>query len=226
MKRRTISCIAVLAAMLVAGEAATADVALTGLNQFSAGSGGATGGQFWNSLGGDGVFNLYAIASHDIDGPFINSGNAAAASINVPLTVGTHQFTIYGQPGGAASHAGLNLFINDAAAPAISVFAPHNSSDIAPNFSASTRSLTGTIVAGAGTLSFTLDNLTVSLTDYIWTSPGQSLGTRDRVQATNNAPGNGNDLLGQFTLVVVPEPATIMLLGLAGLSLLHGRRGI
>ncbi len=176
MRRWTISCIAVLAVTLAAGKAATADVVLTGLGQFSAASSGAAGSQFWNTLGGDGNFNLYVIASSDIDGPFINSGNAAAASVNLPLTVGTHEFTIYGQPGSAASHAGLNLFFNDAVPPAISVLAPHNSSTIAPNFSSSTRSLTSTIVAAAGTLSFTVDNLTVSLTDYIWSSPGQSLG--------------------------------------------------
>ena len=184
-----------------------AAVNLTGAIQFSTNnSGNATsGGQVWNTLGGDSHFNLYAIDG-DLGGAFINSGNGPATSINVPLPDGDYLLTIHGEQGGSdTGFAGLNLFFNgDNSTPGISVFAPLKTSMASdPAVSAnsgSTRKLDGTSTPGAGTLTYVNGSTRVTLTRYFWAIP--SVFTSDRVSSSNNVPSGNNDYIGQFLLSV------------------------
>src|SRR5262245_23215756 len=73
----------------VPGPSATATT-LSGAIHFSSDSAGAPfGGQIWNTHGGDFIFNLYFSTTSDGSTPFLNSGDGAAASINIPLAAGT-----------------------------------------------------------------------------------------------------------------------------------------
>jgi hypothetical protein len=55
------------------------------------------------------------------------------------------------------------------------------------------------------------------------TDAGSALWFEDGI-ATGKTPGTGAYLLGSPTLIQVPEPATLGLLGIAGLGLLARRR--
>jgi hypothetical protein len=197
---------------------AAAQLALTGLINYSTdGSGAVAGSDAWNTRGGDSIFNLYVTAPNtSVGDPFINSGNGPTTSINVPLTPGTNQFFLFGNPGGGPTFYGLNLFFNaDNTNPGISVFAGLNTGSPPPFAadSAATRALDGSSIAGSGSLSFTADGFMATLTDYRWTAPGVI--PFDRVSTFDSSPGEGQDFIGSFTLQVspVPEPGSLLLGG-------------
>ena len=84
-----------LLAALGVGQAAT----LTGIVAFNTASTGASGGQGWNTLGNppgssELLWNLYLTQQGSgLNGAFINTGGAAATSINIDLSVpGTYTF--------------------------------------------------------------------------------------------------------------------------------------
>jgi hypothetical protein len=198
---------------------------LTGAVHFSAGAAGEyTGGQLWNTVGGDGLYNLYLIES----GSPVNSGNGASTSPNFALVAGnTYVFEIRGEPGANFANFGLNLMFDGLTAPSISVFRQVNGGgSIAANSNANTGALTGATVAGSGVLSFVSGADTITLTDYSWfVSPTAA---SDAVNAFNNTPSGANDFIGSFTLEVttetaIPEPATLVLLA-AGLVMIASMR--
>ena len=213
--KRAVVCTIVVMAGCVTGSALT----LTGLGVYSTdGSGNPSGGQFWNTLGGDSLYNVYLRQS----GGWINSGNAGAARVSIAMTPGVHTFEIYGQPGSAA-HFGLSLmFDSDDANVRI---AAHNASSGGPTGFSVTSSgnvydLGMTLRATPNSLSYSSGGTTATLTKFVYETPSASPG--DLVQAFNNVPGSGNDYHGVFELTVpVPEPFT---LGLAGLGLAVGIR--
>ncbi len=211
---------------------ANADSTLTGAILFSADSSGAASGfESWNTLGGDGIYNLY-VTTGELGDPFINSGNSALTSISIPLSPGTHTFSIFGERAtqGAISHYGLNLFFNGSASPDLSVFAPRTTSSTPPyaaftaNSSANTFKLDTSPVPAAGTLSYVFSGQIITLTGFFWAAPETVFGM-DRVSPANNAPSGIGDYVGQFTVSVtaVPEPTVAALLA-AGLFLLAGRK--
>ena len=206
---------------------------LTGLIGFSASSdGSALGGEIWNTRGADGWYNLYVIEGA-ADGVFINSGDGAEARISIPLTEGTHTFTLFGEIGAEVPHQALNLFFDgDDVNPGISVVAELNQSATPPfpaftlAGAAGSRALDGeTLVNGAGTLLFTSGAASVELTDFRWSVP--NVYNLDRVDAVTVGPNGNRDAIGQFTLqVTVPEPSGTCLAGsLAAIWVARRRRG-
>jgi hypothetical protein len=231
--RRWTSPLVALALLLALGPGTASATFLSGAIVFSTDAdGNASGGQIWNALGGDGFFNLY-LTSGTPAAPFLNSGNGAAASVNVALTPGTYTFALFGNPGGAIANNGINLFFNGAnASPGLSAFAPLQSAgNPNPGFSVippgrSTLTLGGAGVGSSGSLGFDDGSTTVTLTDFQWATPA-FLGL-DRVSSNDNTPGGGNDFVGSISLSVtgVPEPSGLALVGLGAAVLLgYARRG-
>lgn len=173
---------------------------LSAITQFSADASGAfSGGQAWNTRGGDAVYNLYVEKDTP---PLLNSGNAAGASISVPLVPGTYTYYLYAEQGGLPSfpYAGVNLFFDGQSVPGISAYAPVDTSGGSPNGSASTADLDGNAIAGANTLTATVGGMTVTLSNFLFTSLGS--GSPDVVSAFNNAPSGATDFVASFTLTV------------------------
>ncbi len=214
--------------MIFGGSAAAST--LSGLTEFSTdANGNSFGGQVWNTLGGDFIFNLYVapgpIATNNA---FVNHGNGALASINIPLAAGANTFSIFGQPGGDTGHAALNLFFNgNNSMPGVSVFAATRTGALEPSFAANggtTLTLAGGSVPGANTLSFVDGSNTITLTDYFWATP--SVFNLSRVSAFDDSPSGTSNFVGQFTLTSsgptqrVPEASTLALfgVGLVGLT--------
>jgi PEP-CTERM motif-containing protein len=224
--RAAVTILAVLFGAALMSTKPAAATTISGLIEFSTDSNGNTSGQGWNTVGGDGVFNLYVASGPISASPtFLNSGNSSSTSISIPLPAGTHTFSIYADSEPTLSHYGLNLFFNgNNSTPGISVFAALRTSSTQPSFAANgglTRTEAFGFVPGANTLTFADGPITVTLTDYFFSSPSQ-LGF-DVVSPFNNIPDGFNDFGGQFTVTVTPEPGTLLLLG-SGLAVLGALR--
>ncbi len=191
---------------------------LTGATTFGTSSNGSSNGDYWNTLGGDGTYNLYLWTPSG----WVNTGDGAGTSININMLPGTYTYTLYANPGSTSENfAGLNLFFNGAGTtPRISVFAPISSHLFSNNSSTNTRALDSTLVTGANASVFVDGVTTVSLTDFVLNNPQVGTAT-DFVSPFSNAPNGTNDLIGSFTLSVTntPEPSALILCG-AGLSAL------
>jgi len=214
MKKVTTIGLCLMALLIVCP--AFSEVTLTGAVQFSTDSHGAvSGGQVWNTLGGDEYYNLWLARNPDGTLP-INGSSDAQAAINVPLVEGeTYTFYMFGQRVLTPAVYGLNLFFNgDNAKPGISVFAPINSSQFAANGSM-TFQLNAAPVAGSGTTSYKSGGLVVVMDSYNWRMPPSSAG--DKAQATFFSAGDGADFCGSFTLRVLP--AASLSAGVTGGSL-------
>jgi hypothetical protein len=178
---------------------------LTGAIQFSTNSTGAfSGGQIWNTLGGDSSSDLWLALNPNATSP-VNGPSDAQAGINItlePLNQSVYTFYIFGQPGAASSYNGLNLFFDgNNSTPGISVFGALNNAKFQTNSSTTTLTLAGGSVAGSGTSYYSPANgVLVMLTGYEWHTPETRLG--DVCQAMLFAPGNGADFFGSFTLQV------------------------
>lgn len=227
----------VVAAVLATGWLIPAEAApvLTGGVLFNATPSGAYDGSGvrWNTLGGDGLFNLYFQDAVTL--AWVNSGNTVASTaLNVTMSPGTFLYNIFGEPGlvPAQGSVGLNLFFNGAAAvpsiSAVNVFGGVGSPS--PNASPSTLQLNGSsTVAGANTLSFTQDGLIVTLNVFSWNRSGTFANV---VSGFDNVPSsNGTiDFLGSVRLDVrtqsseIPEPGSWSLVLCAGLLFLVRRR--
>jgi hypothetical protein len=219
-------------ALLSIGSIARGDAFLTGATVFSSDSTGpVVTPNVWNTLGGDKWYNIYfTSANTTIHSPFINSGNAAAASPSIDLTPGSYQFYLIADPGMASQYEAVNLFFSgNTGQPTLSAFAPLATTSTAPAFSVdaspSTLELNGnTKIAGAGTLSATIGDVVVNLTGYSWSQP--SVYNLDRVSEFDSTADGLYDYVGSITLNVtpVPEPGAVGLLLAAPLLMRRATR--
>ena len=216
--------------------AATASVMLTDVTVFSSNSEGNNwNGLIWNTQGSDtdppNRYNLYLSNDPltDLSPTFINGFNDSRARVALPLGVGSHTFSIYGEGVNRIfdprQHFVLNLYFGgDQTAPGISGVQNLAGSALAPAGHPNGLDILG--ASGhpeAGTLSTSVDGHAVALTAFSWTVDG----ARDTVWPhwANDAPyagGSGTlDYYGSFSLSVtssnVPGPGTAALVILGAL---------
>jgi hypothetical protein len=221
-----------------------AQIYLTGLLQDGTASNGQTAGSpIWNTLGNELSYaNLYVTEPNaGYNAPFINSGNGAGTSIDYALSPGIYQFYFFCDAFGNNNpgYYGLSLFFDgdNNTTPGIAAYSAAgvsnanavpsgfdtlplsgNTGDPAPAPGTYIYSITPIPVPGS--LNYTADGLTVTLTAYGFGMPGSfGVPALDRVGDLDDSPDGDPDGVGVFTLVVtpVPEPSEIPLL--AGLSM-------
>lgn len=229
---RTILGGAILACLSICAVPAAA-ARLTGVGIFGSNSSGDLDLIYWNTKGSDVAFNLYLKQG----ATWINSGNGSGASIDIPLSLGTYTYAIYGQNVVVnEGHVGINLFFDgNNGTPLISGLLSTNTySATGANLVANSSSLTPALsailpVAGANTLQFTQTGLIYKLSAISWYTPNtaplagdtQSAAVGNYVAAFSNSPDflSAKDYRGYFTLMVVPEPSTWVSMA-AGLGML------
>ena len=191
---------------------------------------GANDGYGWTSSTVPGGYRLY-ISPNSAAGSFIN---APDSTISYNLSVGTNLFYMFAfgdlplsYP--EASTFGLNLFVNDVAASFTSP--PELSGTTAANYgSGANFSSTSLSATTPGSLTYTIGDLLVTLTDFNFKIPNDGGTGYNRVSAFSPSPDSlGTDnAVGEFTLNVaaVPEPSTwaMMILGFAGIGFMAYRR--
>jgi hypothetical protein len=182
----------------------------------------------WNTRGADvdpSNFNLY-LSTND-GASFINSGNGAGASINLPLALGDNTFFFFGSANFDATLA-LEIVLNgtDASNPTISAVTNDGAAGGARTaYSGTALRNNLTTTAGAGTLTSGLFGLNVvSLKSFSYKTTGP---TRNLVSLYDVTPDGFNDTYGSFTLTLgpaAPEPGTLGLLGLGIVAGIAARR--
>lgn len=210
-------------------------IVLSGLLQNGTAPNGQTAGSpIWNTLGNEASFaNLYVTQPNlGYTAPFLNHGNGSGASISYTLTPGAYEFYFFSDafadnnPG----FYGLNLFFDgDVTHPGIAAFSPAGTSsanavpsglDILP-----LSGVWDNRVSAPGTLSYTANDLTVTVTGYGWGVSGAfAIPAVDRVRNLDDSPEGAFDGVGRLNLTVaavaVPEPSIVALVSLAVVLLL------
>ena len=177
---------------------------LTGAVEFSTNAtGGAYGGQVWNTSGNDAAWDLWLSSNPNGSSP-VNGPSDLEAGINISLEAGkSYRYYIFGAPSAMFKFSGLNLFFNGKnSTPGISVFGPLDTPYFTPNTN-STETLSYAPVPGAGTAVYFDDGLAVVLTEYTWNAPATPPG--DVCQAMSFTRGTTPCYFGAFSLTVLPS---------------------
>ena len=206
------------------GQSHAADIAhLTGIKLLSANdmSGGFNNASWFDTVGGNWDFNVYVTgANTGNNGAFVNSGDSAATSIDIPINLGTYAFWMF-TVSTSDNYWGMNLFFDqDQVNPKITAITNTKTNATDPQFVANPALnvpvLAGsTLVASPQSVVYQTNNANITLTSYFYAS--SSLYQMNRVSAHNSSPDSANNSVSFITLTVtsVPEPSTYALAAIA-----------
>ena len=192
---------------------------LTGVKAFSANDlkGAANNRSWFDTVGGNWDFNLYLTeANTGIDGAFLNQGDGASASINIPLNLGTYSFWMY-SVGVTDSNWGLNLYFDsDQTSPKITGISSLKTNSTDPAFFANPASSvpvlsSTTLTQSPKSLVYQTNGAYITLSSYFFAAP--SVFQKNRVSAHDSIPDSSMNSVSFMTLTVssVPEPSTYAL---------------
>jgi uncharacterized protein (TIGR03437 family) len=154
---------------------------------------------------------LFVVAGDDLNAPIINGPGTAQNGVNLPLSVGTHTFTLYVENANSYTWNDytLNLHFDNSNSAQISVLAPLNSNSTqffppsAPN-AAFTETLQGHSEKAPNTLEFKSGATVVKLVSFHISAP--TLFNKDRIRPFEAKENGKPDYVGQFTVEVTAPP--------------------
>lgn len=203
-----------LLTLLLATTAAHAAVKLTALTINSTDANGkiqGVGAHRFKTTQHGGQPAIFLIPGDDSTAAIINGPNTAKNNIDIPLTAGTHTYTILAESANSYkwTNYSIQFFFDLAQAPQISALAPLNTTSTLffPPFTAnkeSTENLAGYPVKTNGTLVYKSGNVEVKLTAFHFSQP--ELFNIDRVSPFEVRSDRVLDYVGQFTLEVTAPP--------------------
>ena len=154
---------------------------------------------------------IFLIKGSDTQGAIINGPNTAKNGIDIPLTAGTHTYTILAEKANSYNwtNYSIQFFFDLANAPQIAVMAPMNTTStlffppFEPN-KESTENLAGYPVKANGTLVYKSGTVEVKVTGFQFSQP--ELYDVDRVAPFEVRSDRVLDYVGEFTLEVTAPP--------------------
>jgi hypothetical protein len=215
--------------------AASHSLTLTGINGTPSDSIGNWEIGWYNTYGSqnDVGKNAYVSLGNSLTSQFVNSGNGPDTMINIDLSVpGTYHLVAFFD--GNEIYPGrdfwaLNLFFNGQNHnPGISAVTTPSYSEPGPDStfwasSGATKNLSGYgDTFAAGSLIYQSGHYSVALTKY--TIAAQQSYSLDRVSQYGWGVNDRDDHVVELTLLVVPEPTTVMALAVGAVALLRRRR--
>ncbi len=154
---------------------------------------------------------IFLVKGSDAEGAIMNGPNLAKNGIDIPMTAGTHTYTILASKSNSYSWTNytIGFYFDLSNNPQISALAPLNvtSTLFAPPFEANkenTEALTGHSVKAPGTLVYKSGTTEVRLTAFHLTQP--ELYNVDRVAPFEVRADRVLDFVGEFTLEVTAPP--------------------
>jgi hypothetical protein len=235
----------------VVAASAMAQPRMTAVTFYGAGADGTViPAERWNTIAPHPAWDVY-VAEGAIPGGTVLNDTSGDRHVDHALALGDNVFTfavshLPDAQGGdlAFDYYGLNVFVNGNPqavvdeAPEISGLVatdrdgPGGEPAHTANTAAATMGFPLADLPGAG-LTWTDGSYTVELTDYFVYSKFDAAGNHnapdfDVMRTGSNTgpfvPDGNQDVVGQFTLTVVPEPSSVVLLGMSSLALLALRR--
>ncbi|MEO8127628.1 MAG: IPT/TIG domain-containing protein [Bryobacteraceae bacterium] len=154
---------------------------------------------------------IFLVKGDDPNGTILNGPGPAENGIELPLSVGTHTYTVFAEKANSYTWTNytMDFYFDLSNTPQISVLAPLNttSTQFFPPFAANkefTDDLAGHSVPAAGTLSYKSGATEVTLTGFHFSSP--SLFNQDRVSPFEAKSNKTLDYVGEFTIEVKAPP--------------------
>jgi uncharacterized protein (TIGR03437 family) len=204
----------ILSAALFAASTLQAAVKLTALTITSTDAAGkiqGVGAHRFKTTQHGGQPAIFLVKGSDLAGEIINGPNTAKNGIDIPLTAGTHTYTILAEKSNSYSWSNytMQFFFDLANAPQVSVLAPLNTTSTLffPPFEANkefTENLAGAPVKTSGTLVYKSGQVEVKVTAFQFSQP--ELFNVDRVTSLEVRSDRILDFVGEFTLEVTAPP--------------------
>jgi len=154
---------------------------------------------------------VFLIKGNDRNGDIVNGPNLAKNGIDIPLSAGTHTYTIYVEKNNSYlwTNYSMQFFFDLANAPQISVMAPLNQTSLLfnPPFEMNkenTEDINGRSVKSPASLLYKKGQTEVLLINFHFLQP--EIAQKDRVSPFEVKVNRNLDFVGEFTLEVKAPP--------------------